>query len=114
VIEMPGEDVVAPVTMTSPVQIVPGGANLGTDYFTTLDTLVGAREQGYFAPTTWETGVGPNVFDPQAALDALVIMSEPIAVSQTASNIVEPINGFTAGSQTIWTLPESTDLDLGF
>jgi hypothetical protein len=77
VIEMPGEEVVTPVTATSAVQIVPGGANLGEPYFTTLDTLVSAREQGYFTAPTWEQGIGPNVFDPQAAIDALAIMTAP-------------------------------------
>jgi len=77
VITTPGEDIVAPVTMTDSVQIVPGGANLGGAYFTTLETLGAARDQGYFSPTTWEQGIGPNVFDAQAAAEALAIMTEP-------------------------------------
>jgi len=142
VIEMPGEEVVAPVTTTSAVQIVPGGANLGEPYFTTLDTLVSAREQGYFTAPTWEQGIGPNVFDAQAAIDALGIMTEPtyvgtpttsnlglsrtgadlIGIGETVFNTGQTVAGrfnvqppfLTAGSQTIWTLPEDTDLDLGF
>jgi len=76
VITAPGEDVITP-TMTDPVQIVPGGANLGGAYFTTLDTLGAARDQGYFSPPTWEREIGPNVFDAQAAAEALAIMTEP-------------------------------------
>lgn len=130
------------ITMTDAVQIVPGGANLGEPYFTTLDTLVSAREQGYFTAPTWEQGIGPNVFDAQAAIDALAIMTEPTYVgSPTTSNLglsrteadlittgetvfargqtvadrfnVQPLPFLTAGSQTIWTLPQDTDLDLG-
>jgi hypothetical protein len=82
------EEVTTPITMADPVQIVPGGANPGDAYFTTLETLGAARDVGYFSPITWEREIGPNVFDAQAAIDALAIMTEPTFVgTPTTSNI---------------------------
>ena len=104
-ITMPGEDIVAPVTMGSSVQIVPGGANLGGDYFTTLDTLVSAREQGYFTAPTWEQGIGPNVFDPQAALNALITMTGPVKEDVQTNEVRVPLFNFSQ---------QETDLDLGW
>ena len=39
-----------PLTSQENVQIVAGGANPGDPYFTTIDFLVAAKEQGYFGP----------------------------------------------------------------
>lgn len=120
VITIPGEDVIAP-TMADPVQIVPGGANLGGAYFTTLDTLGAARDQGYFSPPTWEREIGPNVFDPQAALDALAIMTAPTYVgAPDTSNLALGSPESTkiaigqAGMLSVpWTERQEWDLDIG-
>ena len=59
-----------PLTMTEDVHIVAGGANPGDPYFTTLDVLAAARDQGWFDPPKEELAneagfiVGAsNVFD---------------------------------------------------
>lgn len=49
-----------PVTLGEDVQIVAGGANPGDPYFTSLDTLMAAKDEGFFSaapayiPRTWQ------------------------------------------------------------
>jgi hypothetical protein len=69
-----------PVTKFENVQIVAGGANPGDTYYTNLDVLAAYRDLGGFDlnPPTWEREIGPNVFDPIAAANALAVMTAPI------------------------------------
>lgn len=68
------------------VQIVAGGANPGDPYYTSLDVLVAAKEQGYFG--TVESGPAAsarsNVFDVsanQAYLQSIEPIAEPVTIS---------------------------------
>jgi hypothetical protein len=99
-----GQNEFTSVTLTTPVQIVPGGANVGETYFTTLETAGLARDAGLFnlEPVAWARDTGPNVFDPQAAIDALAVMTAP-----GWGDTVQEVRGPRI------TINE-TDLDLGF
>jgi len=73
-----------PLTFGENVQIVAGGANPGDPYYTTLDFLVAAKEQGYFGVPQLsgpEASARSNVFDVEANRRYLESIEEPLTVT---------------------------------
>lgn len=89
------------LTRQEDVQIVAGGANPGDPYFTNLDVLAAFRDVGGFASPTWEREIGPNVFDPEAAAQAQIIMAGPkrniLIDSDAQSPVVVAPTGYDTG-----------------
>ena len=110
-VSIPGESGVGEftsITMNEGVQIVSGGANLGGAYFTDLETLAIARDQGYFDTPTWEQGIGPNVFNPlpevQQSIQTLAAMTAPpqLEVIPASPKWSDP-----------WIIRQQVDADIG-
>jgi len=76
--------ITGPLTGRENIQIVSGGANPGDPYYTTLDVLVAAKEQGYFGIPQLsgpEASARSNVFDVEANTRYLESIEEPITVT---------------------------------
>jgi hypothetical protein len=76
--------ITGPLTGQESVQIVAGGANPGDPYYTTLDFLVAAKEQGYFGVPQLsgpEASARSNVFDVEANERYLESIEEPLTVT---------------------------------
>jgi hypothetical protein len=61
--------ITGPLTGQENIQIVAGGANPGDPYYTTLDVLAAAKEQGYF-------GI-PQLSGPEASARSNIFIEEP-------------------------------------
>lgn len=86
-------------TMDENVQIVAGGANPGDPYFTTIDFLIAAKDQGYFGGglSGPEASARSNVFNPAAAAAAIGYqgsIEEPVNVTGGIPLKIAPNPGF--------------------
>jgi hypothetical protein len=92
-----GEEYTFPtLTASEEVEIVSGGANIGLPYFTNLNVLSEYRDLGGFNAPNWEKGIGSNVFDPKAAMEALAIMTTP-RESKPVVLVEDPGTGYDTG-----------------
>lgn len=78
-----GTQMQGPFTFSEDVEIVTGGVNPGDPYFTRLDFLVAAKDQGYFgAPVSGpEASTRSNVFDIEANRLYQQSITEPITAT---------------------------------
>ena len=86
--------ITGPLTGQESIQIVAGGANPGDPYYTTLDVLVAAKEQGYFGIPQLsgpEASARSNVFDVDANRRYQESIIEPLTETGGIPVQIEPV-----------------------